>query len=132
MPLSLVEIQGADGEIVQLLTSRCDLSADIIGTAYRYRWQIELFFRWLKHSANFRHFLSESPTGMTLQLYAALIGVLLITLETERAPTIYDFALLQHYSHGWASWTEIRAQMKKRACEREQARRRRASKTTSR
>ena len=132
IPLSLVEIQGADGEIVQLLTSRCDLSADIISTAYRYRWQIELFFRWLKHSANFHHFLSESPTGMTVQLYAALIGVLLITLETDRVPTIYDFALLQHYSHGWASWAEIKLQMEKRAHERDQARHRRAAKNTSR
>jgi len=132
MLLSLAEIQSSDGEVIQLLTSRCDLPAEVIGTAYRYRWQIELFFRWLKYSANFQHFLSESPTGMTFQLYAALIGVLLIALETERAPTVYDFALWQHYFNGWASWEQMRAQMEKRAREREQARRRRAEKKTSR
>lgn len=131
-PLSLVEIAGADGETIQLLTSRVDLPADVIGRAYSYRWQIELFFRWLKHMANFQHFLSESPEGMTFQLYAALIGVLLLALETGRAPTVYDFALMQHYISGWAPWDQVLAQMEKRAREREQARRRRAAKKSPR
>jgi hypothetical protein len=131
-PLTLVEIAGADGQTLQLLTSRADLPADVIGCAYRYRWQIELFFRWLKHMANFQHFLSESPAGMTFQLYAALIGVLLLALESGRAPTVYDVALMQHYISGWASWDQIRAQMDKRAREREQARRRRAAKKSAR
>ncbi len=132
MPLTLVESEGADGDTIQLLTSRCDLPADVIGTAYRYRWQVELFFRWLKYSANFQHFLSESPEGMTLQLYAAMIGVLLIALETERTPTVYDYALLQHYFNGWASWEQIQARMARRARERAQARRRAAEKETRR
>jgi hypothetical protein len=132
VPLRWVEIQTAEGEIIQLLTSRGDLPAEVIGTAYHYRWQIELFFRWLKYAANFQHFLSESAEGMTLQLYAALIGVLLLALEAQRAPTVYDFALLQHYFNGWASWEQMRAQMDKRAREREQARRRRAAKKTAR
>jgi hypothetical protein len=131
-PLSLVEIADADGETLQLLTSRVDLPAEVIGCAYRYRWQIELFFRWLKHMANFQHFLSESPEGMTFQLYAALIGVLLLALETGRAPTVYDFALTQHYISGWAPWDQVLAQMEKRAREREQARRRRAAKKSPR
>lgn len=128
LPLRLVEVQDAGGAIIQLLTSRTDLPADVVSTAYRYRWQIELFFRWLKYCANFQHFLSESPEGMTLQLYAAVIGMLLLALETDRTPTVYDLALLQHYMNGWASWADTQAQMDKRAREREQARRRRAAK----
>lgn len=77
-----------------LLTNRLDLPAWMIALIYQHRWQIELFFRWLTCIANFSHFFSESQTGMTLQLYVTLIGLLLIAIETESKPSKYDYALL--------------------------------------
>jgi hypothetical protein len=71
---------------VLLVANRLDLSAEMIGVLYRHRWQIELFFRWLKCMANFKHFFSESANGVTLQVYAAIIGTLLIALETQARP----------------------------------------------
>ena len=63
------ETAGADGagptaSTVRLLTNRLDLPAELIGTLYRHRWQVELFFRWLKCVVDLRHFLSESPGGI--------------------------------------------------------------------
>jgi len=77
---------------VRLLTNRLDLPADLIGLLYRHRWRIELFFRWIKCVTGLRHFLSESADGMALQWCAALIGTLLIALETGARPGQYDFA----------------------------------------
>jgi len=77
-----------------LLTNRLDLPAWMIALIYQHRWQVELFFRWLKCVANFSHFFSESQTGMTLQIYATLIGLLLIAVETKAKPSKYDYALL--------------------------------------
>ena len=72
----------SDGTPVEmvLVTNRLDLEADLIALAYRYRWTVELFFRWLKCILGCRHLLSQSPNGVQLQVYMALIASLLISL----------------------------------------------------
>lgn len=56
-PLRIVEIPFADRkgdeQIMRLLTNRLDLPAHLIGVIYQHRWQVELFFRWLKCIAHF-------------------------------------------------------------------------------
>ncbi len=120
---------------IWLLTNRLDLSAETIGVIYRHRWQVELFFRWLKCMANFKHFYSESPQGMTLQVYIALIGTLLIAIETGARPSSYDYALMSMAVAGLAPIDQILAQAAKRRAERgraaEQQRTRRAKKNIS-
>jgi hypothetical protein len=122
-PLRLVEIAqpGKPDQPLRLLTNRLDLSAEMIGVIYRHRWQVELFFRWLKCMANFQHFYSESPQGMTLQVYIALIGTLLIAIETGARPSSYDFALMSMAVAGLAPLEEILAQAAKRRAERRRA-----------
>jgi len=122
-PLRLVEIARADkpDQPLRLLTNRMDLPAETVGVIYRHRWQVELFFRWLKCMANFKHFYSESPQGMTLQVYIALIGTLLIALETGARPTSYDFALMSMAASGWAPLEQVLAQAAKRRAERRRA-----------
>jgi hypothetical protein len=99
-PLKLVCIAQADGTPMRLLTNRLDLDADLIGTIYRYRWQVELFFRWLKCLINFRHFFSESQNGVALQIGAAVIGTLLIALTIQDRPSSYDWAMITHVMSG--------------------------------
>ncbi|MCH8881277.1 MAG: IS4 family transposase [Planctomycetes bacterium] len=122
-PLRLVEIAQPDkpDQPLRLLTNRLDLPAEIIGVIYRHRWQVELFFRWLKCMANFKHFYSESPQGMTLQVYIALIGTLLIAIETGARPSSYDFALMSMAAAGLAPLDQILAQAAKRRAERRRA-----------
>jgi hypothetical protein len=135
-PMRLVEIAQPDkpDQPLRLLTNRLDLSAETIGVIYRHRWQVELFFRWLKCMANFQHFYSESPQGMTLQVYIALIGTLLIAIETGGQPSSYDFALMSMATSGWAPLEQVLAQAAKRRAERRRAaerqRARRAQKTS--
>src|SRR5439155_17950117 len=71
-----------EGKFVELilLTDRFDIPAEEILLLYRYRWQIELFFRWLKCTLGCKHFLSHCENGFELQFYAGLIAGLLITL----------------------------------------------------
>ena len=135
-PLRLVEIAQPDkpDRPLRLLTNRFDLSAETIGVIYRHRWQVELFFRWLKCMANFGHFYSESPQGMTMQVYIALIGTLLIALETGARPSSYDYALMSMAVAGLAPLDQILAQAAKRRakCRRaaEQQRARKARKNS--
>ncbi|MEZ5944795.1 MAG: transposase [Planctomycetaceae bacterium] len=67
-PLRIVEIRGTEPDRVWILaTNARDLPAELIAVAYRYRWQIELFFRWLKCVLGCRHLLSHCESGVTLQ-----------------------------------------------------------------
>lgn len=102
-----VQPDGTPGELV-LVTNRLDLDADLIALAYRYRWTVELFFRWLKCILGCRHLLSQGENGVQLQVYMALIASLLLSLWVGRAPTKRTYELLCFYLSGWASTHEVR------------------------
>lgn len=104
-----------------LLTNRFDLSASLIALIYQHRWQIELFFRWLKCMACFKHFFSESQSGMTLQVYIAILGTLLIAASTGAKPNGYDYNLMVFAANGAAPIEEVLAVAAKRRAERERA-----------
>jgi hypothetical protein len=123
VPVRLVELAAQDGsdEPIRLLTNRLDLPAELIGLLYRHRWQIELFFRWIKCVIGLKHFFSESSNGMALQLYVAMIGTLLIALETGSRPNKYDFAQMNLAAAGWVSLEEAKVVMARRRAERTRA-----------
>jgi hypothetical protein len=122
VPMRLVELTAPEGgEPVRLLTNRLDLPAALIGLLYRHRWQIELFFRWIKCVTHLKHFFSESPTGMALQLYVAMIGTLLIALETGTRPSKYDFAQMTLVASGMVTLEEAKVVMARRRAERARA-----------
>jgi len=104
--IRVVEIHAA-GQVFVLGTSRQDLPADLIGLIYRYRWQIELFFKWFKMILGGRHWLAESPRGVAIQLYGALVATLLLTMVTGRRPTIRQLETLHLYFVGFASEHEL-------------------------
>ena len=60
-----------------ILTNRRDLSTFQIILLYAYRWQVELIFKFLKHSMNGLHLITHSPQGLTIQFYMLLTTALL-------------------------------------------------------
>ena len=83
-PLRVVEVdtgktdsQGRP-EVLLLATDRLDLDAELVALGYRFRWAVELFFRWFKCVLGCRHLLSTSRDGVTIQLYVGIIASLLI------------------------------------------------------
>ncbi len=56
-------------DILLLATSRLDLAAELVALGYRFRWTVELFFRWLKCILGCRHLLAYSRNGVTIQVY---------------------------------------------------------------
>lgn len=94
-------------EELWLITDRLDLPADLVALAYHYRWTIELFFRWFKCILGCRHLLSETPNGVAIQCYVALIASLMIVLWTGCKPTKRTWEMIQFYLIGWASLDEL-------------------------
>ena len=93
---------------ILLLASNClDLDAAWIALGYKYRWTVELFFRWFKCILGCQHLLSTCQNGVTIQVYLALIASLLITQWTGHRPSKRTFEMLCHYFSGWASEAEL-------------------------
>lgn len=73
--LRLVKVQRINDEGALetwwLLTDRLDLPAELVALGYRYRWTVELFFRWLKCVLGCKQLLTTSENGVALQIYTA-------------------------------------------------------------
>lgn len=63
-----------------LATNDLESPASEIAELYRKRWQIELFFKWMKQHLKVKSFLGRSRNSVCLQIYAAIISYLLIWL----------------------------------------------------
>jgi len=127
----LVIADPASGQAIRVMTSLLELPAHIIGSLYRNRWQIELFFRWLKVFAGFRHLISESPNGLSIQFYVAVIGTLLLYAHSGRRPSKYAYSLLACVASGQTSLEAIVPILERRERERAMARARLARKKAS-
>jgi hypothetical protein len=102
----LVRVE-ADGHVFLLFTNLADMPAELVALTYRYRWQIELFFKWLKCILGCRHWFAESRAGVTIQVYCALIASVLLVLWTGRKPTKRQWEMLQLYWMGVADLDEL-------------------------
>jgi hypothetical protein len=65
---------------ITLLTNDLTTSAAKIAALYKARWQVEIFFKWIKQNLKLAHFLGTSQNALTIQIMAALIAFLLIRL----------------------------------------------------
>jgi Transposase DDE domain len=114
-PLRVVEVatdptDGTSQPGRLLLASNClDLDAAWIALGYRYRWTVELFFRWFKCILGCQHLLSTCQNGVAIQVYMALIASVLIVQWSGRKPNKATFEMLCWYFQGWASEEELLA-----------------------
>lgn len=60
------------------LTNLLDLKAEDILAYYKKRWDIEVFFRFLKQELNFSHITSTSENGMMVMMYMTMIASMLV------------------------------------------------------
>jgi len=106
--LRVVEIRTLEQHLFLVTNLPVDqASAALVGLIYRKRWDIELFFRWIKCILGCRHFFAESPEGVTLQLYLALIASLLFQHYTGRRPNKRIMELIHFYLMGWMDSDEL-------------------------
>jgi len=107
----VVWIRTRDNSPLMLVTNLRpeQLPAHLVSELYRWRWKIELFFRWVKCILKCRHWLAESPSGVAIQIYLALIAALLLQLYTGRRPNQRMMELLQWHQLGLASTQELQS-----------------------
>jgi hypothetical protein len=110
--IRLVRVPTEDGELLLVTDkSQQELSAELSALIYRYRWRIELFFKWLKCILGCRHWLAQSPRGVAVQVYCALIAALLLLRATGRRPNKRAMEMIRFYLLGYASLDELTRQL---------------------
>lgn len=65
---------------LRLITNDLEASAERIGELYKVRWQIELFFRWVKQHLKIKRFLGASENAVRAQIAVALIAFLILRI----------------------------------------------------
>jgi len=66
------------------LTNQLALPALVVAELYRRRWQVELFFRWIKQHLRLHWFFATSPNGVRVQIWTALCAHLLVAIAQQR------------------------------------------------
>jgi IS4 transposase len=79
-PVREVRVTIETGKILRILSNDLDASAEEIADLYKHRWQIELFFRWVKQNLKIKKFLGTSENAIRIQIAIALIAYLLLRL----------------------------------------------------
>jgi hypothetical protein len=126
--LRLVWITGVTGQTIMVVTDlkRSDLAAEDVALIYRYRWQVEYFFRWVKCILGCGHWMAESRNGVSIQLYLALIGALLLQMHLGRRPSKRIYELYQWYLVGMIEAEDLEKLLSKQLASEEMARARKA------
>jgi hypothetical protein len=73
------------GKEYVFLTNRLNLSALEVAALYKRRWQIELFFKWIKQNLKIKAFYGTSKNAVLIQIWTALMAYLLLILIKLRS-----------------------------------------------
>ena len=99
--------------VLRLATNLLDVPAEIIALLYHYRWTIEIFFRFFKQILGCRHLLSHGQNGIEIQTYCAIIACMLISLWTDKKPTLRTYEMICWYLMGVADLEEMLGHIEK-------------------
>ena len=81
IPLRRIVFERAeDKKVLVFITNDLDRSAEEIADLYKQRWQIELFFKWIKQNLKIKRFFGRSENAVMIQVLAAMIAYLLLKL----------------------------------------------------
>ena len=82
------------GKLYVYLTNNFLLPAEVIAQLYKSRWQIELFFKWIKQHLRIKAFYGTSENAVKTQIWTAISAYVLIALVKKRMNldiTLYTF-----------------------------------------
>ena len=92
--LRRVEIETPEGDRLVFLTNHLDLGATTVARIYKDRWQIELFFKALKQYLHVKTFVGTSANALHIQIWTALIALLIVKYLQVTARFGWSFANL--------------------------------------
>lgn len=96
-PLRMVTyIDQETGKMHQFVTNNLKLAARTIADLYKSRWQIEIFFKWIKQNLKIKSFLGTSKNAVMIQVWAAMIYYLLLSFIKFQTKCRHSLHCLTH------------------------------------
>jgi hypothetical protein len=68
------------GKVLVFLTNNFDLPALVIAQLYKSRWQVELFFKWIKQNLRIKHFFGTTDNAVKTQVWIAISVYVLVAI----------------------------------------------------
>ena len=84
VPLRRVRIKDDKGKTLVFLTNNTELPARTIADLYRCRWQVELFFKWIKQHLRIKSFFGTSENAVKSQIWIAVSVYVLVAILRKR------------------------------------------------
>jgi IS4 transposase len=97
VPVREIRVVIDTGKVLRIVTNDLDASAGEIADIYKQRWQIELFFRWVKQTLKIKRFIGVCENAVRIQIAAALIAFLILRMAQATQKVVQsplDFARL--------------------------------------
>ena len=69
-----------EGKVLVFLTNNFDLPALVIAQLYKSRWQVELFFKWIKQNLRIKHFFGTTDNAVKTQVWIAICVYVLVAV----------------------------------------------------
>jgi hypothetical protein len=82
--LRRVVVRDETGKRITFLTNNFALKPELIAALYRQRWQVELFFKWIKQHLRIKAFLGTSENAVKTQIWIAVSTYVLIAIVKKR------------------------------------------------
>ena len=82
--LRRIKYRDPDGRVLVFLTNDFSLPALMIAELYKARWQIELFFKWIKQHLRIKAFYGTSANAVKTQIWIAICVYLLVAITKKR------------------------------------------------
>lgn len=80
-PLRRIRVYDAENQVtLVLLSNQFAVPALVISELYRKRWQVELFFKWIKQHLRLRSFYGRSPNAVRCQIWSAICAYLMVAI----------------------------------------------------
>lgn len=108
--LRLVEFYDAkNDELLVFMTNNFDVSALDVAYLYKNRWQIEVFFKWIKQNLTIKKFWGHTQNAVKIQLWIAIIAYLIVAYAKHTLKSDYSvYELMQILSISAFDKTPIR------------------------
>ena len=109
-PLRLIKYWDEENQReLTFLTNNFDLTALQVAVLYHQRWQIELFFKWLKQHLKIKHFYGTSLNAVKIQVYVAIITFCLVAIvQHDMKLELTTYEVLHVLSVSLTSKTHLR------------------------
>jgi hypothetical protein len=79
------------------MTNNFVLPAETIAALYKARWEIELFFKWIKQNLRIKTFYGTSPNAVKTQIWIAMVVYLMLAIIKERYHLESSLSKLLHF-----------------------------------